>query len=82
MITSIGISLVPMAIKYKKASKGLLKNYCRNGQLHTYSAIRESKAELKGPKHEIFGSRVFTPPKHICVGDFRTERKKLFFARI
>ncbi len=34
---------------------------------------------LKGPKHEIFGSRFITSSKPISVGDFRTERKICLF---
>jgi hypothetical protein len=40
------------------------------------------KKMLKGPKHEIFGARFITPSKPIGVGNFRTERKNWFIARI
>jgi hypothetical protein len=39
----------------------------------------ETKKALKGPKLEIFGSRVFPQIRPVCVGDLGTRRKNSKF---
>jgi hypothetical protein len=46
------------------------------GNYDTSDADEKDKTMLKGPKLEIFGSRVFPQIRPICVGDLGTRRKK------
>ncbi len=80
------IEVVHMQVHLGRVSEGGTRSrVCQpaRGQVGlTARCTNGSSLCLKGPKHKMFGSRLITPSKPVCVGDFRIERKTLFIARI
>ncbi len=58
-----------------RGETNVLKNLWRVRRPRVLFCVKFLMPYLKGPKHEIFGSRFITPSNPILVSDFRIERK-------